>query len=291
MARIVRTDRELEVPRVDAALRAARDFRPQGYLPLALGANTIGWIRRDHAGRLRAWPGVFEFSEINICLRPTAEAVLSAALAEVAQALAREGTIRGWRDETYAIRADDGAAVLFHLERAAMRFFGLTSSAAHLNGYAGEGEKLRILITRRAASKAIDPGLLDTLVAGGVPSGQDAWQTLLRECGEEAGIPVALAERARPAGVLRVCREVPDGLHREILFIHDLALPPGFTPCNTDGEVSEFLSLDPATLLERIAHGEMTVEAGLVGADFALRHGMIEDEDGKIGAALEACRR
>jgi hypothetical protein len=39
-----------------------------------------------------------------------------------------------------------------------------------------------------------------------------------------------------------------------------------------------------------IARGEMTVAAGLVAADFALRHGMLRDEEGKVGAAIEACR-
>lgn len=274
---------------LSARLRAARNFRAQGFARFDVGFEAIGWIRRDLAALLRSWPEVFEFPEGNIRLRPATEADLSASLAKVAQGLARDGAIRGWRGETYAIRANDGAAVLFHLERAAMHFFGLTSSAAHLNGYTGEGSKLRILIARRAATKAIDPGMLDNLVAGGVPSGEDAWQTLLRECGEEAGIAPTLAEKARPAGALRVCREVPGGLHSEILFIHDLPLPADFAPRNTDGEVSEFLSLDPETLIERIARGEMTVEAGLVAVDFALRHGLLRDTDPAIGAAVAHC--
>ena len=272
------------------ALRAARDFRPQGYLPLVLGADSIGWIRRDLAGRLTAWPEVFEVFAPNIQLRPAAEAVLSARMAEVASALARDGVIRGWRGETYAVRAGEGGAALFHLERAAMRFFGLTSSAAHLNGFVVQNENPSIWIARRAATKAIDPGMLDTLVGGGVPSGEDAWRTLLRECAEEAGIPVALAQLARPAGVLRVCRGVPEGLHSEILYIFDLALPAGFTPRNADGEVSEFMALDAAQVFERIARGELTVEAGLVAADFALRHALVKDANRAIGAAIEACR-
>ena len=272
------------------SLRAARDFRPQGYLPLASGASTIGWVRRNLAGRLRAWPGVFEFTDGNIRLRPAPEAALSAALAEVARGLARDGAIRGWRDETYAVRAEAGGEALFHIERAAMRFFGLTSSAAHLNGFVLQNEDPTIWIARRAATKSIDPGMLDNLVAGGVASGQDAWQTLLRECGEEAGIPVALAEKARPAGVLSVCQEVPEGLNSEILHIYDLAIPADFAPRNTDGEVSEFLSLDAPALLGCIARGEMAVEAGLVAADFAMRHGLVSDDDGNIGAAIEACR-
>ena len=273
------------------ALRAARKFRPEGFFRFEVGTDPVGWIRRDLADRLRAWPEVFELSDKIICLRPESEADLSAALAEVAQALARDGAIGGWRGETYAVCAEAGDEPLFHLERAAMRFFGLTSSAAHLNGYFFQHKYPTIWIARRAMTKAIDPGMLDTLVGGGVPSGEDAWQTLLRECGEEAGIAAALAEKARPAGVLQVCREVPEGLHREFLHVHDLALPPGFAPHNADGEVGEFLALDPQALLERIVAGEMTVEAGLVAVDFVLRHALSRDAGTEISAAVEACRR
>lgn len=272
------------------ALRAARDFRPQGFFPLQSGASTIGWVRRDFAGRLRAWPAVFEFSANDVRLRPAPEAALSASLAEVARGLAREGAIRGWRGETYAVRANAGEEPLFHIERAAMRFFGLTSAAAHLNGFVLNDENLAIWIARRAATKSIDPGMLDNLVAGGIASGQDAWQALLRECGEEAGIPLARARKARPAGALSVCQEVPEGLNRETLHVYDLELPADFAPRNTDGEVSEFLLFDAQALLERIERGGMAVEAGLVAVDFALRHGLIQDDDGRIGAAVETCR-
>ena len=273
-----------------ARLRAAREFRPQGYLPLQLGASRIGWVRRDLVGRLREWPGLFEFSDKGIQLQTAEESALSTAFAQVAQVLARDGAIRGWRGETYAVRAEAGGEALFHIERAAMRFFGLTSAAAHLNGFVFRNGNPSIWIARRSATKSIDPGMLDNLVAGGVASGQDAWQALLRECGEEAGIPLALAQEARPAGVLSVCQEVPEGLNSEILHIYDLALAADFAPRNTDGEVSEFLSFDAQPLLDRIARGELTVEAGLVAADFAVRHGMIRDEDGITGAAIEACR-
>jgi 8-oxo-dGTP pyrophosphatase MutT (NUDIX family) len=272
------------------ALRAARDFGPQHFLCLKFGVHAIGWVRRGEADRLREWPDLFEFSGKEIQLQGVDEPALSAAFAQVAQVLAEEGAIRGWRGETYAVRAATGGEALFHIERAAMRFFGFTSSAAHLNGYVVREGNPAIWIARRSATKSIDPGMLDNLVAGGIASGQDAWQALLRECGEEAGIPLALAQDARPAGILRVRREVPEGLDSEILHNFDLALPADFVPRNTDGEVSEFLPLDARQLLERIARGEMTVEAGLVAVDFALRHRMIQDDEGAIGAALEACR-
>lgn len=272
------------------SLRAARDFQPQRFLRLTLGEQGIGWVRRAEAECLRAWPGAFGFSEEEISLKPLAEQGLTSVLEEVARSLQRDGAVRGWRGETYAVRVVEGGEPLFHIERAAMRFFGLRFAAAHLNGHAGEGADARILVARRATSKSIDPGMLDNLVAGGILSGEQAWQALLRECDEEAGIPAALAKAARPAGALRVCREVPEGLNDEVLHIHDLELPRDFTPRNTDGEVSEFLSLDAAALLGRVAHGEMTVEAGLVAVDFALRHRLMRDESGEIGALVGACR-
>ncbi len=272
-------------------LAAARAFRPEGFLRFRLGTEGIGWIRRDLGARLRARPEVFDIHEESIALVTAPERDLTEAMAQVTRALAREGAIQGWRGETYAIRVREGAAPAFHIERAATRFFGLTSSAAHLNGYTGEGAKLRILIARRAAAKSIDPGLLDTLVAGGVPSGQDAWRTLLRECGEEAGIGRELAQNARPAGVLQVCREVPEGLHSELLYVYDLELPAGYEPRNADGEVSEFMRLDAGALLQRIARGEMTVEAGLVAGDFLLRQARVRDPEGAVNGAIEACRR
>jgi len=272
------------------SLRAARGFEPQRYLPILLGGQSIGWIRRGQEDRLRGWPDLFAVSRERISIRKIQEEDLSAAFADVARTLEREGTVKGWRGETYAIRAEPGGEALFHLERAAMRFFGFTSSAAHLNGFCLRNENPAIWIARRAATKATDPGMLDNLVAGGVPSGEAPWQTLLRECGEEAGIAPALAAQARSAGTLQISEEAAEGLHCEVLHLYDLALPDGFTPRNADGEVSEFLSLAPRATIERIASGEMTAAAGLAAADFALRHGMLQDGEGKVGAAIEACR-
>jgi len=268
---------------LSARLREACNFRPEKHLPLALAGARIGWLRPDLAERLRDWPDLFRISPDGVGIRGQTENELTSAFAEVAARLAKDGAVRGWRGETYAVRADRAAQPAFHLERAAMRFFGFTSSAAHLSGFTGK----TAWIARRAASKSIDPGMLDNLVAGGVASGQDAWQTLLRECGEEAGIARELAQRAERKGVLQVCREVPDGVHSEVLIVHDLELPADFVPRNADGEVSEFLSLAADAVLERVARGEMTIEAGLVAVDFVQRRGLVQLD----AAALQALRK
>ena len=270
---------------------AARDFHPARFLPFEIGEQRAGWIRRDLAGRLQRWPEAFQVTEGHVRLVASLadEPARTAAMASVARELEHDGAISGWRDETYAIRSRLQDAPLFHIERAAVRFFGLTSAAAHLNGYVPGADGLSIWIARRSTTKSIDPGLLDTLVGGGIPSGQDAWQALLRECQEEAGIAHELASRAAAAGVLEVCHEVREGLHSEILHVHDLEVPADFQPRNVDGEVSEFMLLSAAQTADRIANGEFTVEAGLVILDLLLRRGALAAED-QVRAALDRCR-
>jgi len=280
-------------------ISAAQAFDPGRFLPFEVGEARAGWIRRDLAGHLRHWPDVFEVAKERVCLNATLtnEPACTAALADVTRALSSGGTIKGWRDETYAVRIRPHDAPLFHIERAAMRFFGLTSVATHVNGYVrGVDKKMgsvpifQVWIARRSATKSIDPGMLDTLVGGGVASGQDPWNALLRECGEEAGIERALATQARAAGILQVCHEVSEGLHSEILHAHDLQVPADFRPRNVDGEVSEFLCLTPAGVADRIANGEFTVEAGLVTLDFLVRQQLIAAPDPQVRAALDRCR-
>ena len=271
-------------------VRSAQEFDRSRFVPFDIDGRGAGWIRRDRLELLGRWPEVFDIDaeRVGLCASLAAEPSRTVALTHVTRELERGGKIRGWRNETYAVRFDPSDGPLFHIERAAMRFFGLTSSASHLNGHVSGPEGQRLWISRRSSSKYIDPGMLDTLVGGGIPSGQDAWQALLRECGEEAGIELPLAARATAAGALRVCREVPEGLHSEILHVHDLELPAGFQPRNVDGEVSEFKWLDPAEVADRVAKGEFTVEAGLVTLDFLVRYGAIADR--AIVAALDRCR-
>lgn len=163
---------------------------------------------------------------------------------------------------------------LFEIERAAIRRFGLTAYGANLNAYVGGGSTLRIWVARRSLSKPVDPGLLDNLVGGGVASGYTAWETLLKECDEEAGIPRDVASQARPAGSVHSLHEVPEGLHNEVVYVYDLPLQPTFVPANCDGEVSEFRLAAVHDVLAWLERGDFAVEAGLVARDFMRRHGL-----------------
>jgi 8-oxo-dGTP pyrophosphatase MutT (NUDIX family) len=197
-------------------------------------------------------------------------------MAKVAQALAARGLLSRWRNEIYRIGLADHGRCFFDLERAAVRFFGFTAQAVHMNGLVVRDGQICMWIARRSTNKPIDPGMLDNLTGGGIGADLGVEQTLVKECWEEAGIPAALASRAVRTGAIRVCREVPDGLHAEIIHMYDLELPADFEPVNQDGEVQEFRCVPLAGVAAELASdAPYTVDAGLVAIDCLRRKGVL----------------
>jgi 8-oxo-dGTP pyrophosphatase MutT (NUDIX family) len=261
-----------DLARQNARLQsAASAFDRARFTALHIGAIRIGWVRHDHAQRLRAWPEIFVPGAGGLKLAEDLKdaGTRTAALASVTRALAEQGVITGWRDEWYAVGEAFDQPPLTLLERAAARFFGVTTYAAHVNGYAGSGTDCRMWLARRGAGKPIDPGMLDNLVGGGIAAGVSVGETLIKEGREEAGIARERMTRAVARGTVRLLREVPEGAQSEIIFVHDLALPADFRPSNEDGEVAEFglYSLDEVVRqIERVS--EMTLDASLVAMRF-----------------------
>ncbi len=253
--------------------RAACRFDEAAHVPfLCLGAR-IGWLRKAHAQRLMAWPEIFWRDAAGAHLAATLDspAARTAAIDGVVEILHKEGAITGWRNERYAVVTAFDAPPLFHIERAAARFFGTTTYAAHVNGYCGAGAACEMWLARRAATKPIDPGMLDNLVGGGMSAGVPPAQTIIREAMEEAGIPDTLARNAVAAGSISLLREVPEGVQSETIFIFDLELPREFQPHNEDGEVAEFRRVPVAVLNAILGGGEMTLDASLVMLSFLER--------------------
>jgi 8-oxo-dGTP pyrophosphatase MutT (NUDIX family) len=277
--------------RVVQGLSAALAPPSQPYLPLVVAGQTVGWITPQRARRLAGWPGIFAVSRENVEVVPSLSttAERTDGLALVARALAEENALTAWRDERYAVAVRPEAAPLFELERAAARYFGIHTVAAHANGLVAERNRWRMWIARRSPTKAIDPGLLDNLIGGGIAAGTTIAATLAREAWEEAGIPAELAGAAQLAGSVHICRDQPDGLQRETIHVHDLWLPGAFTPANQDGEAVEHRLCAPDDVLALVATGEVTADASLVIADFLLRRGHVAADDPSRGV-LERLR-
>jgi len=274
---------------IDAALLdrlvrrlAAALAPPMGEIwPLVVDGHVVGALDPDRVRTLKRFPDVFVVGagEVGFASHLTDAASRTAAVASVARTLAGEGRLSAWRDERYAVGAAPGGSPLFLLERAAARYFGIRTFAAHVNGTTRRDGDTAMWIARRSPRKAIDPGLLDNLVGGGIAAGVTVAETVAKEAWEEAGLPAALSRTARPVGTLEIRRAQPDGLQLETIFVHDLDLPNDTVPVNHDGEVAEFRVVSPDEVA-RLAANEsgpdvVTADASLVIADWLMRHGFV----------------
>jgi 8-oxo-dGTP pyrophosphatase MutT (NUDIX family) len=261
--------------RLDAALKGQR--RP----PHAIRAegHAVGCVDGARAASLARFTEVFRVDGDDLALAGALDspAARSEAIAGVARTLAAEGALTAWRAERYAVRTSFDAAPLFHLERAAARYFGIHTFAAHANGLVAPGAGAspdRMWLARRSPHKAIDPGLLDNLVGGGIAEAERPAETLRREAWEEAGIgSVGITE---PVATLTIERPVPDGWQHETIFAFDLRLGEDFVPRNQDGEAVEHRLVDFAEAARLMANVEgadvMTIDATLVALDCVMRH-------------------
>ena len=272
------------------ALAAARAHDAATRVPFAVALEDsmvdAGSVARPHTRVLRRWPHWVQVTDERVALVAPA-AARADALAEMNHALRAEGLIVAWRDEPFPLFDVNGRVLGVSMERAATRFWGTLTLGAHCNGYVADAHDhpTQIWIARRAATKATDPNRLDNLIGGGVPADQSPLDTVIREGWEEAGLLPEQMRDLQRGRVLRLLRDIPEGLQREWIHVYDLALPAGVTPCNQDGEVAELTLHDVAAALALAASGEMTVDAGLVTLDFALRHRLFGAPD---HAALSA---
>lgn len=263
-------------------VHAASTFDPSdSLLPFNVDGVLAGWMKKSFAERLEQWPEWF-------VLRPRGVGMIgefataehrSAAIAEVVESLAVQEVIRGWRGELVNVTESFHAPPLFYIERAASRYFGLTQYASHLNGLTARGGQPYMWLAKRAASKYMDPGKIDNIAAGRIARGYDPVSTMIKESLEEAGIPEDIASQARAAGAVRCKREVEEGLHNEIVFVHDLILPESFVPVTNDGEVESFECVPIVDLLQRLEEpAQFTTDSAIVILDCLLRRGYITSD-------------
>jgi 8-oxo-dGTP pyrophosphatase MutT (NUDIX family) len=219
---------------------------PGERLPFRVGAAVVGWVRADFARALARFPSMSAGAG-----GVTLAAGAGAELEGIARALAEAGCYR-WRNEAFDVRAAPGGPVLGRIDRGALPAFGLLAEGVHVNGLVRRADGLFLWVARRAANKALDPGKLDHLVAGGVPAGMTPMETLIKEAAEEAAIPAGLAGRAVKVSEIEYAMERPEGLRRDLLHCYDLDLPEDFAPRAADGEVEEFSLWPIGRVLETV---------------------------------------
>jgi 8-oxo-dGTP pyrophosphatase MutT (NUDIX family) len=258
---------------------------PGRRLPFRIGTAQVGWVLPELAAALagfaeiRADPGGVTLTD-------------PARLQPIARALAERGFHR-WRNEAFDVRAEPDGPVLAVVDRGALPSFGVRAIGVHVNGLVRRDDGLHLWVGRRAANKHLDPGKLDHLAAGGVPSGLTPWETLLKEAEEEAAIPPDLAEKATLVGHIAYAMERTEGLRRDLLHCYDLYLPPGFVPHPSDGEVAAFELWPLPRVLETVRDTDaFKFNVNLVLIDLFLRLRLISGPEArKLRDAVDAGER
>ncbi len=263
------------------------------FSPFLIHGKVVGRIRHEFAQALLGWPALFRQTVAGIELR-FASAELSqrsAALAEVVGQLCDTGVIHYLHGEQYAITTGDGTQTMVLVDRSAATYFGVSSFGQHINGYVKRKSGLAMWIGRRASDRRLYPGCLDQMVAGGLPYGLSLQQNLQKECWEEAGIPPALADKARATGFVTYHTDTPEGFKSDLLYCYDLILPADFTPCCTDGEVAEFELLPIEHVMDLVRNSDsFKPNCNLVLIDFFIRHGYLAPEDSGYKALTQGLR-
>jgi 8-oxo-dGTP pyrophosphatase MutT (NUDIX family) len=256
--------------------------------------KALGWIRKDHLAVLRSYPDVLVVAEHEVQLVPRLDTydAITHGINNLCEDLRGKGWFKNWRNEPYRVSETFAAAPVFQIERAATSFFGIRAFGVHLNGYVKDETGLKLWVAQRAHDRAICPGQLDNMVAGGQPAHLSLQENLIKECAEEANIPIDLAKKAKPVGMISYVMESDDGLKPDTMFCYDLEVPQDFIPVNTDGEVEKFV-LWPIEQVAKVlsTSDDFKFNCNLVILDFLIRHGVLTpDETNDYEALVKGLR-
>lgn len=259
-----------------AAARSRAQQRPPERQPLLVAGHHVGSVAPgflDSIGRVhrnslrhRLLPGAHLGAPAwHLDSGPEAA---TRALNDLAALLRQLRLCGPWRNEQLAVCNAQGLQIA-SVERGAVHVLGIATRAVHLVGCARAG---RIWVQQRAADKAQDPNLWDTLMGGMLAAGDTLEQALERETWEEAGLPLAALGGLTYGGQLLIERPSADGsgaghMRERIDWFH-ATLADCRRPCNRDGEVQRFALLDAATLRQWLLQQRFTLEAALVLAAF-----------------------
>ena len=190
--------------------------------------------------------------------------------------------LKGWRNELYPVYGPDGE-LLLDIERAASPLFGIVTYGVHMTAYVRAKEGIKLWIPRRAKNKQTYGGMLDNTVAGGISTGEEPFESLVREASEEASLPEDLVRRGvRAAGTVTyfyVRDERAGGeiglLQPECQYVYDLEIGDEVLPKPGDNEVEDFYLWTVEEVQRALARGEFKPNCALVLLDFFVRHGIL----------------
>ncbi|CAL5088896.1 unnamed protein product [Urochloa decumbens] len=249
--------------------------------------QVVGYIHKGFAEHLRDFHDVFTIISGNNGSNTVENVSLQSslrtpedrthAIGEVIKSLVE--MIPGIRNELYPVTSSYGMPVYFSLERAAAPYFGIKAYGVHMNGYVEKDGQKFLWIGKRSDVKQTYPGMLDHLVAGGLPYGISCKENIIKECEEEAGIPRSMSTNATSVGAISYMDIEGFRYKRDVLFCYDLKLPADFLPNNEDGEVDSFRLIPVPHAANIVRRTDFfKPNCNLVIIDFLFRHGYIQPD-------------
>lgn len=280
-------------------IAACNRHDPAKFLPLSVNSRQAGLVTYPVAEMLVSDLSGFKRDRSGIRLDAKTVDATSASLADGVEALQRAGLCPPCRGELFPVVERWGGPVLATVDRAACAVFGFMSFGLHVHGLVRTDNGLSMWIARRGLDRQLAPGALDNMIAGGQPHGLTLMENLVKEAAEEASLPMAVAQSARPVGAVAYCQDqplrgdgVPSGVKRDVLFIYDLHLPPDCVPSPADSEVAGFVLWPAERALARARDtDDYKFNVPLILIEFGIRHGMITPEDPDYLAILNGLLR
>lgn len=264
-------------------IQAVQHRLPEQFVRLTIGGEQVGFPSAVLADRLASeLPGVLVRNGADIALSSQSGDfdAATASLKAVKDYLETHALMLPPRHEPYAVRNSWGDDAIALIERNATMPLGMVSYGVNLNAWTVDDSGNQLLwVGRRSMSKQTEPGKLDHVAAGGQPYGIGLRENIIKEAGEEAGIPPTLACKSIPTGAVSghyhgaICR-------RFIHYNFDLALPRSFEPRPVDGEVDAFTACAPEEVIEALRDGyHFDLESAISVIDWLIRHGHVHAEN------------
>lgn len=198
--------------------------------------------------------------------------------------------LKGWRNEMWPVYGEDGE-LLYSMERVALSLTGSMRFGVHMTGYVKSPDSkhgIKIWVPKRAADKSSFPSMLDNTVAGGLMTGEDPFECIVREADEEASLPESVVRQgAQPVGTISYIYITDDQtgeagyVYPECQWVYDLELPAdgSVVPMPKDGEVESFRLCTVDEIREDMALGRFKTNCAAVLIDFFIRRGILTEQD------------
>lgn len=210
-------------------------------------------------------------------------------------AVAREtGALPGLgkpRDEEFPIV---GARFPVGIDRSAFSLFGVIGRGVHMTVYTRTDAGIKFWVPQRNAKKAAYPDCLDNTVAGGMATGEEPLECLIREATEEAGMSEdSVRKEVRAAGTvtwINISDERSGGqpglINPGVLYVYDLEVKPDVVFRPVDDDIEAFHLMDAEEVKQALLTGRFKPSSGCVMLDFFIRHGLITPEEEKDYAEI-----